>query len=523
VGTPPFFTGLAAPVSAGSNAWAIGPTRSRTGAPLVAGDPHRPFANPALRYLVHLKAPGWNVIGAAAPWLPGIVIGHNEDVAWAMSASGVDVQDVFVEHLNPSNPHQVEDRGRFADVMVEADAVEVKGRAEPFDYERQFTRHGPIVGLDRSRHLAYTLRWSGTEPGAAPEWGSLAIDQSRSAQDLRRALAGWKMPPADFVFADRHGHIGRQLAALVPRRRGSGTGTVPAAGWSSVVDWEGWTPSGSLAGTDDPPSGFVASANESLARTNRIAETLGMGTLDVEAFKRLQHDVHAWSAAQLVPLLASVRSEHPEVEQARQRLLGWKRQIAVDSKEATVFVAWERALLRMLVARRLPQPVASEFVGHVDSVVPLLVRPSRAWFDGEPARSRDTLLIEALESVVGDPRVKAKGEEWGQAHTISFKHPLGIGRDGERRFAVGPFPAAGYEHTVLANASSGGPSLRVIFDVGDWDRSLATHAPGQSGSPASIHFADLAKLWTRGEYFPLLFSDGAIQANAEATLTLAPR
>jgi penicillin amidase len=220
VGTAPFFQSLAGPVSSGSNAWAIAPSRSRTGGALVAGDPHRRFDNPSLRYLVHLKAPGWNVVGATAPWLPGVAIGHNEHVAWAMAASAVDVQDMFVERLNPSDPHQVEDRGRFVDVDVDRERIGVKGRTEPFEYERQYTKHGAIVGLDRERHLAYALRWSGAEPGAAPELGALALDRAAGSSDFRLALSHWKMPAAQFVFAGRDGHIGSQLAALVPVRTG---------------------------------------------------------------------------------------------------------------------------------------------------------------------------------------------------------------------------------------------------------------------------------------------------------------
>src|SRR5205085_9066760 len=131
---------------------------------LVAADPHRALVTPSLRYLVHLQAPGWNAIGATAPWLPGVAMGHNDSFAWAFAAAPVDVQDLFVERLNPQNERQVQLRGRWVDVEVEHDAVLVKGRREPFEYDRFYTRHGVIVGLDRERHLAYALRWSGTEP-----------------------------------------------------------------------------------------------------------------------------------------------------------------------------------------------------------------------------------------------------------------------------------------------------------------------------------------------------------------------
>ncbi len=523
VGTPPFFSGLAVPVPVGSNAWAVAPVLSLTGAPLLAGDPHRGFDNPSPRYLVHLKAPGWDVIGATAPWLPGVAIGHNQHIAWSMTASAVDVQDVFVERINPANQHQVDDRGRFVDIHVDRDAVKVKGRPEPFEYERQYTRHGVIVGVDRDRHLAYTLRWSGADRGTAPELGALAIDRASTWRAFRAALAGWRMPAAQFIFADRDGHIGSQLAALVPVRVGT-NGDTPTAGWSATSQWQGWIPSDALPSVHDPASGFVVAANDSAARVNRIADVLSRaGRVGVDDFKRLQHDVYAWNAAQLVPLLDYLHGGSREVEQARQRLIAWDRRVDARSADATLYVAWESALLRSLAARRVPRSLLSEFITRVGSVVPVLVRPTLRWFDGDPAASRDALLIEALETTVRDLRASGGDVAWGQAHTIAFKHPLGVGEPARRRFDVGPFPAAGYADTVRANASAAGPSLRVIFDLSDWDRSVAVNAPGQSGSPTSRHFADLARLWASDTYFPLAFSESAIRANAESTLTLVPK
>lgn len=521
VGTPPFFSGLAGEVPAGSNAWAIRGARSRSGAALVAGDPHRSFDNPSLTYLVHLKAPGWNVVGATAPWLPGVAIGHNDQVAWSMSASAIDVQDVFVERLSPSGPHQVQEGGRFVDVEVERDAVHVKGRPEPFEYERQYTRHGVIVGLDRERHLAYALRWSGTDRGSAPGLGALTINRVRTAAEFRRALSRWTMPPAEFVFADRQGHIGRQVAALVPVRAGA-TGGVPTAAWSAAGAWRGWINSDDLPAAFDPPEGFVVAANDNLARVARITDTLRGGGLDVEGFKRLQHDVLAWNAARLVPLLDRLRADDDEVDRARQRLLGWNHRVEAGAADAALYVAWEHTLLRTMVARRIPGPLVEEFLGRVGSVVPLLVHPTRAWFDGDPTRSRDALLVEALGLALTELRRSGRDMAWGRSHTITFRHPLGVGDAARRRFEVGPFPAAGYADTVLANSPTSGPSLRVIFDVADWDRSVATQAPGQSASPTSPHFADLALLWSTGTYFPLAFTDAAVEANAEATLVLSP-
>src|SRR5262249_33500352 len=151
--------------SAASNAWVISPNGSATGKPLVANDPHRPFESPSPYYLVHLHAPGWNVAGATPPWLPGVTLGHNEQIAWGMAGYPADAQDIYVERLNPGNRHEVEDEGRWVPTRVVRSRLGVKSRSVSF--EREYTRHGLIVAIDPDRHLAFTLRWNGAEPGAA--------------------------------------------------------------------------------------------------------------------------------------------------------------------------------------------------------------------------------------------------------------------------------------------------------------------------------------------------------------------
>lgn len=553
VGTSPFFMGLAAPVNVrlkadtteslnvrlgadtsesqigsvrlqpdlfGSNAWAVG--RGDRGAPLLAGDPHRPLANPSLRYLVHLEAPGWRVIGAASPWLPGVVIGHNDRVAWSMTTSSADTQDLYVERLNPNNPRQVLDRGRFVDMAVEKDAIAVKGRAEPFEYERFYTAHGVVVALDRERHLAFTLRWSGTEPGAAAELGALAIDRSESAAEFRRALAAWKMPASEFVYADVDGNIGRQVAALAPVRSGW-NGALPVPAEDGRYEWGGWLTLDTLAHEDEPTTGFVVSANDSRARRSRIADVLAApGARSLDGFKTLQHDVVSWNAGRIVPLLARVKGDREDVESARLRLLRWDRRVTVDSQEAALYARWEARLRRELAALRVPAALVDEHVEHGRAVlVPSLVGPSRVWFEGDVARARDRLLVSALGAVVD-------ATTDNRDRVLTFAHPLGVSDPARRRFNVGGFTLPGYDETVLSVRVAGsnrviGPSLRVVLDAGDWDRSVATNPPGQSGSAGSRHFSDLAKPWAAGEYFPLAFSDEAIETYSESVLVLQSR
>lgn len=540
IGTPPFFSALWAPVGGAptsgpraaasggpaSNVWAIAGSRAAGGA-LVAADPHRAFTTPSLRYLVHLSAPGYNAIGATAPWLPGVAIGHNDVFAWAYAAAPVDVQDLFVEKLNPANERQVQFQGRWVDVEVEHDGIAVKGRRGPFEYDRLYTRHGVIFGLDRERHLAYTLRWSGAEPGTAGELAAAALGRAASVGDLRGALARWRMPPADFVFADRTGAIGHARAALVPRRAPGG-GLVPAAGWTESAGWQGWQRT-RVTDVETGRQEFVAFANANFARLGRIDHVLpALKSFDVSSMTALQKDVAAANAERIVPLLADLGlgaagSQSEALSRARSDLMNWDRRMSADSPAAALYAHWEAALRRLLVERRVPAPLRAELLARPSWTLPDLTHPTtRSWFDGDPAAARDQLLVDALSVAVQERATAGADRPWGAEHQVLFTHPLAITDAARKRFNVGPFAVGGYAETVYATTATTGPAFAVVMDTGDWDRSVAVNAPGQSESPQSIHFRDMADSWAAGAYVPLPFSDEAIQKNAAASLTLRP-
>jgi len=543
VGTAPFFLGLAAPVivpaaaaATGSNAWVVNGARSFTGAALLANDPHRAFAHPSLRYLVHLNAPGWNVIGAASPWLPGVVIGHNDRVAWGMTAFAVDTVDVYIERVNPSNAHQVEYRGRWVDTNVVPDPIAMRGQAKPFPFERELTPNGAIVAADTDRHLAFSVRWSGSEPGAAGELAALGLDRARSSAEFRASLARWKLPVVEVIYADVDGVAGRQVAGLAPVRSGW-DGALPAPGWTGTFAWRGWRALDDLPHALLPRAGgLVISANENAARTNRLGDLFAdRRAYTADDFKKFQHDTTAWNAEQLVPLLAPLHADRIDVEASREQLVRWNRRVAADSAAAALYVFWEEAIARALAAGRIPPALLDEYVARTGVPVAALTKPSRTWFEGDLMPARDRLLLDALAAATDRVRSAAPADQraptvsslWGQLHTLTFRHPLAITQAARRRFNVGPFEQPGYSGTLLSTFPAldvnGGASFREIIDLADWDRSAATNAPGQSGTPGTSHFADLARPWAGGEYFPLTFTDEAVQANTESVLTLQPR
>ena len=210
VGTPPFFLGLAAPVIDGTvrlkpDTTNVGGGGSGSVRLQPDRNPIRLLDHPSLRYLVHLHAPGWNVIGATAPWHPGVAAGHNDRIGWTAEPIDADTQDVYIETLNPANPRQVDDGGRWVDIDSRRDFIPVRGRKTPVDFTTETTRHGVIVASDLARHLAFALRWSGSEPGAAAEMAATAIDRAASWPEFQSALARWKAPAVRMTYTDAAG------------------------------------------------------------------------------------------------------------------------------------------------------------------------------------------------------------------------------------------------------------------------------------------------------------------------------
>ncbi|PYT80239.1 MAG: penicillin acylase family protein [Acidobacteria bacterium] len=531
----------------GSNNWVVAGRKSETGRPLLANDPHRQLDHPSLRYLVHLNAPGWNVIGAVQPYLPGVSVGHNERIAWGLTVFLTDAQDLYIEKLNPDNPKQYEYRGKWIDLQTQNDRIAVKGR-DPVDVEYQYTVHGPVITTDAKRHEAVVLRWTGAEPGTVGYLGDLSIDRAHNWEEFRDALARHKMPAENFIYADVDGNIGYQAAGLSPVRP-NWPGLLPVPGSTGEYEWRGWFSLDDLPHAFNPKSGFLATANNDVlppgerrpigydwanpARINRIREVLTSSKkFGVSDFEKLQHDAVAWNAEQLVPLLTRLKSDDTDVERARRQLVGWDKDMLRSSTAATIYFVWEQKALQLLVGSKIPGALAAEYARRGGEVlVPALTRPGPPWFPQNAAKERDALLIAALAAAVKELKQECGNDmsqwTWGSLHSATFQHPLAVNAQMASILNVGPISRAGYGLTPFATGGRGfsqmaGATFREIIDVSDWDKSVATSAPGQSGQPGSPHFSDLAKLWGDERYFPLPYSDSTVNANAEATLVLVP-
>ncbi len=537
----------------GSNAWVVGPARSGTGRPLLANDPHRGYAAPSLRYLVHLSAPGLDVIGGGEPALPGVSIGHNDRIAFGLTVFSADQEDLYVEALNPERPDEVRHGGGWERLRTVREAIPVRG-GPPVTVELQFTRHGPVLYVDRARQRAYALRSVWFEPGTAPYVGSLGVMQARDFEAFKRAMSTWGTPSENQLYADVAGNIGWVAGGLMPVRP-NWDGLLPVPG-DGRYEWAGFWGGDQLPSAYNPAAGWLASANEMNlpagypvrerklgfewppdTRWQRIAEHLrARPKLSVEDSMQLQNDLLSLPARRLQAVLRSAALSDPKAVSAARLLQGWDAVERGDSPAAALFELWWSRHLGTAVKDALAPRNAAALIRTADTglLLQTLEQPGAAFGPGATAR-RDRLLDATLAAAWAELERLAGPDpaawRWDRLHSVRFEHPLANAFDAatRARLEVGPFPKQGGGDTVNVSAYDpatlrqiGGPSLRLVMDVGDWDNSRAVNTPGQSGDPASPHYRDLASMWLQGAYFPLLYSRAKVEAAAERRIELLP-
>jgi penicillin G amidase len=537
----------------GSNNWAVSGALTKSGKPLLANDPHRTMALPSLRYLVHLVAPGWNVIGAGEPALPGVAAGHNERIAWGFTVFPVDQQDLFVEELDSKDPARYRTGIGWQQVRTEKETIRIKGGLE-VEVTLRFTRHGPVVYWDEAGHRALALAWTGSEPGTAGYMGSLALDRALDWRDFLAALDRWKLPAENIVYADTAGNIGGQSAGLVPIRWKS-NGLLPVPG-TGGFEWAGFLPLADLPRVFNPSSGYYATANDKTIREDfprpvgfqwaapfriqRIREVLDTARdrkdkLEPVDMARLQADVTSLAARQFLRLVAATPLGS---DPSAHGLVGWNGFLAQDSEPAALYELWLDEIRAGLVARVAPEALRKDVEARLPlaAVLRLLEAPDPDVFGPSPKEGRDAYLTETLKAARARADVlraelrPAGALTWGRLHTMKFRHALDEAAPGAAAlFDTAPIPRPGDGTTVNATGFGtkgfeqvSGASFREVIDLSDWDRSLAINVPGQSGQPASPHYTDLVGRWADGGLFPLLYSRQGVALNGAKALILAP-
>lgn len=539
----------------GSNNWVVDGRHSVSGYPMLANDPHRAQSTPSLRYWVHLNAPGWNVVGAGEPTLPGVSIGHNDYGAWGLTIFETDNEDLYVYETNPKNRNQYRYKGVWETMRVVKETIPVRG-SQPVTVELKYTRHGPVTFEDAKNNRAYAVRAGWLERGCSPYLASLRMNQARNWTEFRQACSFSRIPGENMIWADKKGNIGWQAVGISPIRK-NWTGLVPVPG-DGRFEWSGYLPIEKLPHKVNPPEGYVATANNNLtpadfpnrnaigwewagpSRAHRIEEVLTNGQRKtLTDFTRLQADYLSVPARTIVPLLNPLVAEDIDTEQASSVLRKWNYELTPESVAATIYVAWETQLKQTLYQTMVPEnarpylrslPTKRVLDWLTSPVIPVSGQ------GGQITRlmDRDSLLLTCLNRAVDDlkKRLGKDMEEWqyGQRANkhITLTHPLSalVSEEQRKRINLGPISRGGYAETVN-NTGNGlnqehGASFRIVVDTEGWDKTLGINSPGQSGNPDSPHYSDLFELWGRNGYFPIYFSKENVKAVAESTTVLKP-
>jgi len=573
----------------GSNSWAVSGDLTASGAPILANDPHLSIAAPGVFMQMGLRCADvgpqcpFDVAGFSFAGLPGVIIGHNADLAWGLTNVGADVTDLFLERVDDETDTYLRD-GERVPLDVRTEVIEVNG-GDPVEIEVRSTVHGPIVSdtLDigslagaptpsggRGGRTEVAFAWTALTPGRTAD-AIFRLITAADAADIAAAAAAFAVPAQNIVWASTDGHIGYQAPGLIPIRGRVTDGPVPSdgswprPGWDSRYDWQGFVPAQDLPAVQDPPEGYVVAANQAVTaegdgpfltndwdygyRSQRVRtmldEAVADGTpVDVALTGEMQLDTWSPFADELVPALLMAPVDDAFTQEAVDLLRDWDGRQTADSPAAAYFAAVWSTLLRLTFQDDLPQSVWPDGGSRwLQVVVNLLDDPDNPWWDDRTTvnvvESRDELLSRALETARLELTVRlgkdVRDWEWGRLHTAAPQHPV-LGGDSipaPVRELVNPQPleVSGGSSIVDAtawDASSGsfavtaGPAMRMVVDLGDLDASTWVTLTGTSGHPGSVHYTDQFDAWAHGDTFPWPFSEAAVRDAAGRELTLRP-
>jgi len=571
----------------GSNSWVIAGNRTATGTPILANDPHLGIQMPSIWYEIggHCRAVTpdcpYDFYGVSFAGAPGIVIGHNNRVAWGLTFLAYDVQDLYIEKINPANANQYEVNGEWRDMTLVNETIKVKG-GDDVPITVRYTRHGPIIndvywdgagvtvnGAQLGPGYGLALRWTALDAGTTIR-ALLKLNRAQNFEEFRNALRDWVVPPHNIIYADVDGNIGYQGPGFVPIRK-NGDGLLPVPGWTDDYEWTGFVPFDELPYAFNPPEGYIATANNTVVgpdypyllslqwdagyRAERIVDMIeAQPQISMEYIQQMHGDAMNLGAQEVMPyLLAALDTFHagkPGMAQAADALRHWDFQMRLDSRAAAIYMSFFNALLEDTFHDDLPEDYWPN--GGGDNWLTLrqiLAEPNSSWWDnnGTPSvETRDDILRQAFtEGYAALEERLGSGSEtwkWGALHTATFANQTlgGPASPAPIRalFNRGPFSTPG-GYSIVNNtgwnlarddretpgdpyAVGTLPSMRMIVDLGNLSNSLITHTAGQSGHAFHPHYIDLADDWRLVRYHPMLWNAADVQKQAQAHLTLAP-
>ncbi len=567
----------------GSNSWVISGDLTSTGKPLLANDPHLGIQMPSIWYQIalHCVGCGYDVAGFSFAGVPGVVIGHNANIAWGFTNVGPDVMDLYVEKVNPQNPNQYEVNGKWVDFQTREETIEVVG-GEPVTIAVKSTRHGPVIsetygplkdsgdpkdkefqafkdraGIDLPQQYVISLAWTALTPSTPFQaiWG---FDKASNWEEFRQAASGFHVPAQNLVYADSQGNIGYQMPGDVPIRK-NGDGRFPVPGWTDDYEWTGFIPFEKLPYAFNPKEGYIVTANNQVPprdypyfitadwdygfRANRIVDLIesAPGKIDVAYIQSMHADSYDANAEVFVPLILAspLKESYP---QDAALLTGWDYQATSDSAAAAIFEAFWRRLVQNTFNDDMIERYAPTGGSRYSLVMQQMTqRPNDFFWDDKTTEGKTETMqdifdksfadaIKELEGVFGKDRAKWN---WGELHAATFENGT-LGKSGvgliEDLFNRGPFPVGGGRISVNATGwsvvdgyeTNWLPSMRMIVDLSDLNHSLTVHTTGQSGHAYHPHYDDMAKLWAEVKYYPMWWNADSVQRDSQERLRLTP-
>lgn len=544
----------------GSNNWVVAGRRSASGKPLLANDPHLGLSAPAIWYYAHLQAPGSrapgdraadgtamgavDAIGATLPGLPFVVLGRTARVAWGFTNTGPDVQDLYLEQINPQDATQYRTPSGWAPFALREEVIRVKGQAD-LHLRLRATRHGPVLSDAQASHgqlldlrkYVLALRWSALDADNQTVFAGLLANQAQSVPEMLQAFSHYHSPMQSIVVADVDGRIGFKAAGRVPLRRADNDlrGVAPAPGWLARYDWQGWLPHDQTPQDDGQARGWIATANQRVTapgyahfltqdwllpyRYQRIAQLLEARPLhDMASMAAIQRDVTSLATLRLLPALraAAQQTPHPQAAQVRQLLQDFDGRMDAQQPAPLIFAAWADELARGVILPRIGEQRFAATYGKRDfrAAVEGILARNDAWWCAplDCAQQSAQALARALDRLQAAYGAQPAQWRWGQAHpAVSSHRPFGSVAVLARFFDV-RVPSSGDGYTVNVGQYNAGdvkggafvsrhaPSMRGLYDLADLENSRFIYQTGQSGNVFSPRYADMRQAWAAGEY-----------------------
>ncbi|UII54280.1 penicillin acylase family protein [Cytobacillus spongiae] len=516
----------------GSNNWVVSGEKSESGKPLLADDPHLSLATPSIWYQSHLESPNVNVSGVIFAGIPGIILGHNEHIAWGVTNTGPDVQDLYIEKRNPENPEEFLYNDQWEQASIIQEPITVKG-GKKIDYEVIITRHGPVISdfaEEMGEETVLSLQWTALEPSNELE-AVLNMNQAANWNEFEKALEKFHTPAQNFVFASNDGTIAYKANGHIPIRK-KGDGLLPVPGWTDEYGWEGFIPYDELPRIVNPAEGFISTANNKVIgddypyhishnwaqpfRQMRIQEVLSSKEIfSVEDMMELQMDPMNLQAREFVPLFIEhlPKSLSEKERKAIEVLSEWNYLDSPDESAPIIFHIWMKNIKEVLFENEISPEMMDLFNGQKQAVDQLIRRAAEGeaseWMSEKGGLSEVLAesLIRAIKEITEVQGKNIENWQWGEYHQIQFSHPLSVQKPLNYLFnRKKAMPVGGSSVTVQAAAFredgtvNHGGSWRFVIDTADLSLGYHLVGPGQSGHVQSKWYQDQMDDWVNGDY-----------------------